>query len=54
MAILDAALIIGSGLLASLETGPQIGGLPLPAFIGYLLALALGGVLLFRMRRRRR
>ena len=54
LAILDAALIIGAGLLSSLETGPQILGLPVPAFIGYLLALAVGGVLLFRMRRRKR
>ena len=54
LAILDAALIIGAGLLSSLETGPWILGLPVPAFIGYLLALAVGGVLLFRMRRRKR
>ncbi len=38
LAILDAALIIGAGLLSSLETGPRILGLPVPAFIGYLLA----------------
>ncbi len=54
LALIDAALIIGASLLSTLDAGPRFWGLPVPSWIGYLLALALGGVLLFRMRRRKR
>lgn len=54
LALIDAALIIGASLLSAFDPGPRFWGLPLPAWIGYLLALAVGGVLLFQTRRRKR
>ena len=54
LALIDAALIIGASLLSTLDAGPRFWGLPVASWIGYLFALALGGVLLFRMRRRKR
>ena len=47
--VLLAALLVTSGLLCLIQTGPTLIGLPLPAFIGFCLtALYALFVLIFR------
>ena len=54
LALLAAALILGSSVLALMPADVRILGLPVPSAVGFLLSGVVTGVLLFRMRRRRR
>lgn len=54
LALLAAALILGSSVLALMPADVRILGLPVPSAVGFLLSGVVAGVLLFRMRRRKR
>ena len=54
LALLAAALILGSSVLALMPADVRILGLPVPSAVGFLLSGVVTGVLLFRMRRRKR
>ncbi|MEW6730420.1 MAG: AarF/UbiB family protein [Acidobacteriota bacterium] len=47
LSLIVAALIIGSSNLVSIDAGPQIGGYPLFALLGFLAAAGLGIFLIF-------
>jgi ubiquinone biosynthesis protein len=53
LGLVTAALLLGSCLMATMEAGPRLWGLPLPAAVGFLLSL-LAGAALWRAGRKKR
>ncbi len=53
LCIITAALLLGSSLLCTTDMQPKVLGIPLLGSLGYLLALILGGKLLYNIKKKK-